>query len=162
MVQRSTGNPPQVGAAGVTPPDGEDNNTDGPQRLGQAVVNMMNRMEEGPSTIPGDMVNHGLLGAAVGAGVAAVGAALDSRALTAGGLAGTALGLALAAYGSRGVDQATVQNREAIQQMAHLTASLAEGLGAQAGEGAEAPADEAPPVEGPQGEEKPKDPPSES
>ncbi len=156
MVQRSNGNPPIGGAAGVSPPDG-DNNTDPAQRLGRAIVRATNNMDAGPSSVGGEMFRAGLYTAAAGLGAAAAGAALDSRMLTTGGLAGAAVGLALAGYSSAALDRDITENRQAIRDVAQHTAEGFRGLGAQAGGGAEAPADEAPPAEAPQGEEKPKD-----
>ncbi len=149
MVQRSSGNPPPVGAAGVTPPNGEDNNTDSAGQLGRAIVRAANAMEQGPSSVAGDMLRTGLLTAAAGAGIAAVGAALDSRVVAAGGLMTSAVGLAMAGYSSSGLDRAITDNTAAIGTVARLTA---EGLGARAGEGASSDTSEA--------TSKPEDPPS--
>lgn len=100
-------------ATGAAAP--EEENANAGSQLGPAINRVINNVDRGPTSVPGEMAKTGLYAAAAGLGVAAAGVMSESRGTTTAGLLGASLGLAMAAYGSRGMDVATTQNAQHLR-----------------------------------------------
>ncbi|QIL85646.1 hypothetical protein G7083_07145 [Vibrio sp. HDW18] len=92
------------------------NDSDSGHKIADAIVNVCQSSEQRPMTYSGQKTFDGLMIAAAGVGVSAVGTMMDSKALTIAGNLVSIMGLSTAAYGVKEQDQTTL----AMQQQTQL------------------------------------------
>lgn len=91
------------------------NGSDIGNKIADAIVNVCQSSEQRPMTYSGQKTFDGLMIAAAGVGVSAVGTMMDSKALTIAGNLVSIMGLSTAAYGVKEQDQTTLAMQQQME-----------------------------------------------